>query len=143
MFKFGNTSEKKLKLTNNTLELIARKVLSRSVIDFGITHSYRTLEEQNELFKKGASKIDGINKKSMHNYNPSNAIDIVCYVDGKVTWEKDYYVFVAGMFIFAAKEMGVEIRWGGNFDMDNDILEQDFNDLCHFEIIDNKYKTKE
>ena len=143
MSKFGVKSEQRLLDANLVFQLLCRRVLERSVIDFGITRSYSTPEEQYKLFLSGVSKLDGYENKSNHNFNPSNAIDFVAYVGTNITWESKYYYYIAGLFESCAKEIGVEIRWGGNFDMDNDIGEQSFNDLCHIEIIDNRYKTKE
>jgi len=33
-----------------------------------------------------------------------------------------------------AKQMNLPIRWGGDWDMDNDLDDSNFLDLVHFEI---------
>lgn len=137
-YKFSNKSNERLQHLNPTLRLILEIALKRSDIDFSVTETHRSVERQQELFKQGKSKIDGVNNKSKHNYYPSEAVDIAAYING-IKWDVKYYYYIAGIITSVAEELGVKIRWGGNFDMDNDIGEQSFNDLCHIEIIDEKY----
>ena len=80
-FKFGKSSEEKLATVHSQLASAARKALQLSPIDFGITEGRRSIEKQKQLVKEGASKT----LKSKH--LTGHAIDIVCYVDGKITWE--------------------------------------------------------
>ena len=35
-----------------------------------------------------------------------------------------------------AVELGIRLRWGGDWDGDNELRDQTFNDLVHFEVID-------
>ena len=44
-----------------------------------------------------------------------------------------WYV-LAGVVHVAAKDLGVEIRWGGDWDSDFDMTDQQFNDLAHYEL---------
>jgi peptidoglycan LD-endopeptidase CwlK len=39
--------------------------------------------------------------------------------------------------------MGIEIRWGGDWDGDGDLSDHKFNDLPHFELIDSSTKEYE
>ena len=138
MFKFSKKSNERLEHLNPMLRLILEIALSRSEIDFAILDTHRSVEKQQQLFKDGKSKIDGVNKQSKHNYYPSEAADLAAYVNG-IKWNAKYYYYLAGLIRSVAEELGVEIRWGGNFDMDNDIGEQSFNDIGHWEIIDSRY----
>ena len=135
MHKLSNSSKQKLNQAHILLQLLCNKAIKVSPVDFGITYTHRSVQEQNKLFREGKSKLDGINKMSKHNYLPSLAFDVVIYVNGKVTWQKEYYIMLAGVMFTCAAELGIKIRWGGNFDMDDEILEQDFDDLCHFELM--------
>lgn len=116
------------------LQRIARLALARSRIDFGIGFlgGLRTVSEQYELFKKNKSKIDGISVKSKH--QTGHAIDVVAYVKGVPRWEKEYYYMLAGVILSVAQELGTPLRWGGDWDSDNDFKDQTFNDLGHFEV---------
>jgi peptidoglycan L-alanyl-D-glutamate endopeptidase CwlK len=43
--------------------------------------------------------------------------------------------YLAGVIQCAAAELGYDLRWGGNWDGDGEIIkDQKFNDLPHFEI---------
>ena len=55
------------------------------------------------------------------------AVDLVAYVDGKVSWEKQHYHTIASAMEQAATELNVKIRWGGSF--------KSFFDGPHFELI--------
>jgi hypothetical protein len=41
-----------------------------------VTCTHRSVEEQNQLFREGKSRLDGVTKKSLHNEYPSRAIDV-------------------------------------------------------------------
>ncbi len=128
MFKLSNKSKQRLNTVDERLLYLANEVIKISPIDFGITETYRTAERQQELFKEGKSKCDGIKNRSRH--QDGKAIDFVCYDPNtnKITWEKEYYIEVAKVFKEKAKELGIAIRWGGDF--------VGFFDGPHIEILD-------
>jgi hypothetical protein len=43
---------------------------------------------------------------------------------------------IGGRLIEMARTDGIIIRWGGDWDRDGDVLDQDFDDLFHFEIVE-------
>jgi len=92
---------------------------------------FRGKEAQNEYFRTGRSKVEFPNGK--HNRKPSEAIDASPY---PIDWQdtKRFYYF-AGIVKGVAAEMGIKIRWGGDWDSDNDFNDQTFMDLVHFELI--------
>jgi peptidoglycan L-alanyl-D-glutamate endopeptidase CwlK len=135
--KWGNRSKIYLKSTHFDLVRVLNLALSWSPVDFKITESHRSAERQKALFDQGRSKIDGFHKKGKHNYNPSKAVDIAICVPRKpkLAYDLCNLSMVAGFIIAAGKQLGVEIRWGGNWDGDGEILtDQSFDDLCHFEL---------
>ncbi len=69
---------------------------------------------------------------SKHNKMPSQAVDVGPY---PINWEdiKRHYMF-GGYVLGVAYEMGIEIRWGGDWDMDTDVHDQKLFDLVHFEL---------
>ena len=42
---------------------------------------------------------------------------------------------MAGLVLGIAAVFGIKIRWGGDWDSDNDLNDQKFMDLAHFEEI--------
>jgi len=135
MYKFSKRSISVLDTVDGRLQALAYAVLDNSPFDFGIpsTGGLRTPEEQNALFKKGWSKLDGYTKKSYH--QSGNALDIALYDEHGLCYKcKDKYGEVAELFktyFELLKDIGVfpkesTITWGGNW--------QNFTDLPHFQI---------
>jgi len=149
MFKFGSRSVKNIQTTHRILQELATRVIARSEFDFGVLDNggRRTAEEQNEIFKSGASQCDGYNKKSYH--QSGMAIDFVPYVNGKFTWEnKEAFLHIAKLAFEEFENIFTEdyyLHWGGYWhakDLDGDgILEITDKlgwDLPHYQL--NKYK---
>lgn len=141
----GKSSEAKLSTCHPHLQLVARKAIEVSDVDFGISEGHRSIEKQKEYFDKGLSKIDGITRKGKHNYEPSLALDIYAFVNGKASYDPEHLTYLAGIFtavaniLYARGEISHKIRWGGNWDMDGEILlDQSFDDRPHIEL----YKPK-
>ncbi len=93
--------------------------------------------EQNEPVRTGNSKLAW--PLSLHNREPSLAVDVAPYFAHRtphIDWERkeDFLVF-SGMVIGVAEEIGLRIRWGGDWDCDWDQRDQSLVDLPHFEIL--------
>lgn len=143
MYKFGKKSNDKLDTCHGDLQKIMRLAISRSSIDFGISEGYRSEERQIELYETGKSTL----KFGKHNKNPSYACDIYIWHDDPVTRREKQYdelslSYIAGVIQSCAKELKESkeiehrVRWGGNWDLDGEIVtDQTFQDLPHFEII--------
>lgn len=137
-FKFGNRSEKELATCHSDLKRLAYESLKKSAIDFGISEGTRSIERQGVLYRQGLTKVDGVRTKSKHNYSPSLAFDIYAYVPGKpnLAYDPAYLAYLAGVITTVANELKIQIRWGGNWDSDGEILtDQNFDDMPHFELI--------
>ena len=120
MFKLSKNSNEKLKGVNPLLVSVVEKAIELSEVDFGITEGVRTLERQQQLFNEKKSKT----MKSYH--LTGNAVDVVAYVDGKVSWDWGNYEKIAKAFKEAAKELDVKITWGGDW--------KSFRDGPHFQL---------
>jgi peptidoglycan LD-endopeptidase CwlK len=107
--------------------------------DNTILEGWRGKELQHEYFLEGKSKKDW--PDGGHNAIPSNAVDSVPFpIDwGKVNKgdraviNKMYHY--AGIVLGIAWMMEIPIRWGGDWDGDGEITDQQFHDLPHFELI--------
>lgn len=137
-YKFGQKSESELATIKDNLANICRKALSYGIIDATVIQGRRSKEEQDRYYKLGKSRVKWPNGK--HNtltpVELSRAVDIVPYVNGKPSWDKNHCLVWAGVMLAAAAEAGVEIRWGGNWDCDGEpITDQGFQDLAHFELV--------
>jgi peptidoglycan L-alanyl-D-glutamate endopeptidase CwlK len=97
-------------------------------INFQVTEGLRSLERQKELFAARKSKT--MNSRHL----TGDAVDLHVIIDGKANWRPKYYDILDEAMQRAAMELGLGIRWGGNWDGDNDRTDQTFNDLCHWEL---------
>ena len=126
MFKFSEKSLKNLSTVDPRLRQLANEVLKISPYDIAITEGYRDRMRQKELYMDGKSKCDG--EKILSKHQLGKAIDIMVYVNGKGTWTEYFYNIVADVFKKKAKEMKINITWGGDW--------KNFKDCPHFEIND-------
>lgn len=146
MYSFGARSLKRLNTCHPDLVLIAEAAISASEVDFGISEGYRTIEKQQEYFKNGTSRIDGIKKLGPHNYPESRAFDIYIYhpIQKQLAYDPEHLTYVAGVIMTCAKYLRQNrtvknnLRWGGNWDSDGILLlDQKLFDRPHFEIYGN------
>jgi len=138
MYSFSETSRRKLDSCHPILVMIAERALELSQVDFGISEGHRSKETQIKYFREGKSKIDGVNKRSKHQYKPSMAFDVYIYVRGfpKLAYDVDHLCYLAGVITAVGKGMGYKLRWGYNWDCDGVLREdQRFQDLPHFELL--------
>lgn len=126
---FGTKSKTLLNTCHNDLQRIFNEVVK--TFDCSVICGHRNEETQNKYFEEGSSKLKFPN--SMHNTNPSIAIDIAPY---PIDWgdTKRFYLF-AGYVLGTANQLGIKLRWGGDWDSDTEVNDQTFNDLVHFELV--------
>jgi len=69
----------------------------------------------------------------MHNRYPSRAIDLAPW---PLDWSdiRRFYYF-GGFVVGVANKLDIPIRWGGDWDGDFEVKDQNFNDLVHFELL--------
>jgi peptidoglycan L-alanyl-D-glutamate endopeptidase CwlK len=125
---FGTRSKERLRGVDTRLRNVLNEVVK--FYDITILEGMRTEDRQRELVAKGASKT----MKSKH--IEGKAVDIAPYP--VPDWKnKDQFVFMAGRVMQEADNQKVPVRWGGNWDRDNEVVtDQKFDDLVHFEITD-------
>ena len=140
MPRFSRASKAKLATCHEDLQSLFNAV----IVGFDCTpiYGHRSTTEQQALYAIGrtteldrgpVTPIDGINKKSKHNHDPSLAIDIVPY---PIDWtDLDRIRYFAGYVMGMAAALGIRIRWGGDWDCDNQLRNNSFNDLAHFELL--------
>ena len=119
-------------LSNEGLKQAVRDFIHVTPIDFTVIENgaFRTAEQQNELFKKGYSQLDGYKYRSRH--QTGLAIDLVPWIDGKATWSKTSAHIIAKTFFYFCLGRGLNIRCGADWDMS---LKFNDWDPYHFEII--------
>lgn len=117
-FKFGAKSLKELQGVHPDLVSVVHRSLELSPIDFAVHDGLRTDVEQLQLFRAGASQLDGRTKRSEHQVQETgfgHAVDLVPYINGKLRWEWEPIYLIADAVREAAEEQSVRIRWGGHW----------------------------
>lgn len=133
MYKFGKVSEDRLASVHTDLVRVVRKALAYGLLDISVVQGRRSKEDQDRAFKEGKSKLKY--PQSKHNSDPSDAVDIAPFINGKISWNTQHCLVLAGIVLAAASELGIKVRWGGNWDRDGEpVTDQTFNDLVHFEL---------
>lgn len=125
---FGSRSRQNLDTCDPRLQRVFERVVE--TYDCTVICGHRGKADQEAAVAAGHSKTPW--PKSRHNELPSEAADVAPY---PIDWynTKRFYHF-AGYVLATARGMGIELRWGGDWDGDNDLDDQTFMDLVHFEL---------
>ena len=128
MPRFGKRSIGRLQTCDQKLQELFYEVVKH--FDCSIIEGHRGEERQNKAYADGKSKVKYPNGK--HNQNPSVAVDVAPY---PIDWsDRDRFHYFGGFVLGVAKEMGMNIRWGGDWNQDTHTKDNKFDDLVHFEI---------
>ena len=146
--KFGAKSKERLATTHSDMQKIMNLAIKRTPIDYSITEGQRSIARQRKLFKAGKSKLNPDNpghlQSAKHLVLPkAHAVDFAAYVKGKpkLAYDFNHICVIWGVMDSCAKELYAAgkvkhvLRWGGNWDMDGEVItDQGFDDLCHVEL---------
>ncbi|MCP5006916.1 MAG: M15 family metallopeptidase [Planctomycetes bacterium] len=135
-YSFGKRSRANLAEIRPGLRAVPILALSWGIIDFSIYEAKRPKAEQNLYYRQGKSRVEWPNGK--HNVlNPDdlvNAFDAAPFINGKISWKQVHCVALSGIMIAAGRVLGVQIRWGGDWNSNGEpITDQNFQDLVHYE----------
>lgn len=134
MPRFGKHSLTELETLDPRLQRVLIETIKH--IDYRIINGHRGQAEQNRLYLLGRSKVKYPNSK--HNADPSHAFDVAPYYTGSphIRWsDRAGFIYLAGVIMGIAASMGIKLRWGGDWDSDNDQSDERFRDFGHFEIL--------
>ena len=130
MAKFGKSSKKRLATCDERLQQVFNEVIKH--VDCSVLEGHRSEERQDKLFEEGKTKVKY--PKGRHNTSPSRAVDVTPY---PVDWDdRERQTLFAGFVIGIARSMDIRLRWGGDWDMDFQVMDNRFDDFPHFELID-------
>ena len=126
MPRFSRTSITNLSSCDVRLLQLFLQVIKN--VDCTIIEGHRSTEKQATLLQQGLTRL----QHSKHNEVPSLAVDVAPY---PIRWE-DYekFYWFGGYVKGVADSLGLEIRWGGDWDGDGDFKDQTLVDLVHWEI---------
>jgi len=153
---FSKSSLSRLETCHSDLILVAKESLKVSQVDFGISQGARTIEEQQQYYNEGKSKVNPsaysdtvtLLSKGKHlidaELRPKSwAFDFYAYVPGEsLTYDMIHLMFIVGVITATAERLRQEgkithkIRSGTNWDRDGELkYDQSFFDAPHIEMI--------
>ena len=128
MPKYSVSSLRKLATCHEDIKKIFKEVVKH--YDCTILCGHRNKEDQEKAYKDGNSKVRFPHGR--HNKQPSNAVDVAPY---PIDWDdRDRFHLFAGFVLGISSQLGIKVRWGGDWDMDKDLKDNEFDDLVHFEL---------
>jgi len=132
MPSFGKSSTQRLATCHPDLQRLFEEVVK--IFDCTILTGHRGEVDQNRAFDQGRSKLRWPNGN--HNRLPSTAVDVAPYPIPD--WTKgvlDFAMF-GGYVQGVAANMGIKIRYGGDWNGNKRISDENFKDLVHFELLE-------
>ena len=106
MYKLSKRSLRELVGVHPILGFAVTEAIKITRQDFMVLDGVRTKEEQIKLEARGVSKT----MDSYHLYGL--AVDLVAYVDGKPSWEKEHYKEIAIAMKYIIEKHHLPIEWG-------------------------------
>jgi peptidoglycan L-alanyl-D-glutamate endopeptidase CwlK len=138
-FQFSKLSKSKLIGIHPKLVEVLEDVMKLQIMDFSVTEGLRTKERQEELFRTGKTKT----MNSMHIIQEDgygHAVDLypspldMAKVKAGNAQEISRFGVLAGVIKAVAKQKGIKVRWGGDWDNDGETLDHAFFDAMHMEL---------
>lgn len=127
-FFLGTRSRQRLQGVHPDLVRVVEHAIKISPVDFTVLEGLRTKERQAELMKAGATTT--LNSRHL----TGHAVDLGAYVGGEVRWDWPLYHQIAHAMKRAAKDLGVDMVWGGDW--------TSFKDGPHFELDRHVYPAR-
>lgn len=125
-FRLSRRSEENLRGVHPDLVKVVHRALEITDIDFMVIEGKRNEARQRQLVASGKSQT--MNSRHL----TGHAVDCVPLVNNQIPWNDwSYFKKVADAMIKAAKELGVDIEWGGNW--------KTFKDGPHFQLTHKTY----
>lgn len=124
-FKLSQRSIKRMEGVHPDLVRVVKRAIQLSPVDFGVTEGLRNQARQKELKRIGASSTTNSRHLTGH------AIDLCAYMGTEVRWDWPLYDKIAAAMKTAAKELDVDITWGGEWTT--------LKDGPHFELTWGRY----
>lgn len=137
-YRLGFRSRQKLEGVHPKLVAVVERAIELTTQDFMVLEGVRTLARQQQLYDQGRKTAGPIVTWTMNSRHLpgkdglGRAVDLVPFpVDWNSTAKFDA---IANAMFAAAKELGVKLRYGGDWDGDGKRRERGETDSPHFEI---------
>ena len=130
MPKFGKRSKNALHSCDERLIKVFDEVIK--TVDCSVLEGHRGQSKQDKYYEEGKSKVKY--PSGRHNKLPSMAVDVAPY---PIDWDdRERFHLFAGFVLGIAKSMGINLRWGGDWNQNWFVDDNKFDDFPHFELKD-------
>lgn len=134
---FSKISIERLSHVHPDLQRLMLAALPGAPFTFEISQGLRTEAEQAELYAQGRTKPGKVVTWTMQSRHlTGHAVDVVIIIGGKAIWTPKLYDQLAVHIRAIAKELRIDITWGGTF---KNKLGLPRPDRPHFELSKAKY----
>ena len=123
MNKASRRTRENLKGVNYKLSMLVGYVLAISTVDFFVNEGIRTTKRQQEYYKKGTTKADGVINKSQHQLGSAIDVYYVGWKKGKEDQQK--WKELIDTFKLAGKQLGIKLEFGYDWGWDKPHIELD------------------
>lgn len=135
----GERSLARLHGVHPDLVNVVKRAAALSIQDFTVLEGVRTIERQRELYAQGRIKPGKIVTWTMHSKHFRNPVTGFGHAVDLAPWPIDWndakkFDAVAKVMLRAADQLGIGIRWGGDWDRDGKPRERGESDSPHFEL---------
>jgi len=128
MPRFGKKSKEQLATCNEKLRRVFNEVIK--TVDCSVLEGHRNQDRQDSLYEEGKTKVKYPHGR--HNEFLSRAADVVPY---PIDWDdRERFHLFAGFVLGTAKQMGIDLRWGGDWNINWFVDDNKFDDFPHFEL---------
>jgi len=122
---FGKKSRERLKGVDSSLVNVLDEAVK--LMDITVIEGLRSQARQDRLLASGATKV----KYSKH--LEGKAVDVAPY---PIDWsDRDRFHYMGGMIRGIGQQMGINIRFGADWDSDGETKDNNFDDLVHIELV--------
>lgn len=135
-------STERLKGVNPKLVETVKQAAKASPFPIRITEGLRSSARQNQLYAQGRTKPGKIvtwtrNSKHMIQADGTgHAVDLVPLIDGAIPWsDKARFRVIRDLMMAAAEDVGVNVRWGADWNRDGVPWQRGEYDGPHFELV--------
>ncbi|AHG23456.1 hypothetical protein O197_40 [Edwardsiella phage eiAU-183] len=129
MFKLSSRSLSRLDGVHPDLVRVVKRAIELTPVDFTVIEGRRSVERQREMVATGKSQT--MNSRHL----TGHAVDCAPLVAGAIPWnDRAPFKSVSDAMFAAAKEQGVAIRWGGDWNQNGRSDDERFYDGPHFEL---------
>lgn len=124
-FRLSNRSRQSLMGVHPELVRVIEAAILQTPVDFVVIEGVRSPMRQAALVKAGASRT--LNSRHLSGH----AVDLAAWVEGQIRWDWPLYARIAEAVKAKAKDLGVDLVWGGDWPR--------LRDGPHFELCRKSY----